>query len=399
MKKSAMGPWISITLVAVILLVSACSPAATPAPTAAPTKAAAAAPPAATPTVPPPAQPTATTAAAAKPYYEGKTLTWIVGDSAGGGLDIYARLAANYLPKYIPGNPKIIVQPLPGAAGINAINEVYNLKGADGLTISLTAAGFNLSHVLKTTPQARKYKLEEMPVIASSGAYVEQHVAPAVSGIKSAADILKLGRPFRICDIVAGTYMTVLASLFLEPLPVERKPVYGFTGIKELNLAMERNECDLGIEDLAGYFANIKDRAAKGEYVPLFQSGRLDSAGNVARYSAFSEIPTYNEVFQQIAGKPMPADNLAGYKAAVVGAQMGKLILTPPGTPKDRVDILREAFVRLRQDKEYMDAFKKANVVEDPLLTGVEVEPLLKTVLSTPDSTVNFVRKITGVTN
>lgn len=396
MKRSMLVPWSFLLLLAIVLVV-ACTPAAAPTPTAAPTKAAAPAPAAPTPTAVPPAKPTATAAPAAKPFYEGKTITWVVGDSAGGALDTYARPAAPYLTKQIPGNPRIIVQNLPGGGGITAINEMYNTVSRDGLTISLSAGGFNLGHLLRTAPGARKYKLEDMPVIASSGTYVEQHVAPGVSGIKSASDLLKLGRPFRVCDIIPGTYMTVLPSLFLEPLAVEWKMVYGFQGIANINLAMERNECDLGIEDLTGYFANVKERAAKGEYLPLFQSGTLDAAGNVVRYPAFAEIPTYSEVYLQLTGKPMPAANLAGYKSAVAAALMGKLILVPPGTPSETVNTLREAFARLRQDQEYMAAFKKQNVVEDPLLTASEAERMLKVVLTTPADIIDFMRKVTGV--
>src|SRR6185503_6344699 len=73
-------------------------------------------------------------------FYKGKTVTLIAGYSAGGGFDLYSRIIANYLGKYIPGQPRIVVQNMPGAGSLRAASHVYNVAPKDGTVISLTRA-------------------------------------------------------------------------------------------------------------------------------------------------------------------------------------------------------------------------------------------------------------------
>ena len=75
------------------------------------------------------------TVEAQTPFYQGKTVTIIVGTKAGDVYDLYPRLVAEFLPKYIPGNPNIIIQNVAGAAGLIATNQVYNIAKPDGLTL------------------------------------------------------------------------------------------------------------------------------------------------------------------------------------------------------------------------------------------------------------------------
>ena len=70
------------------------------------------------------------------PFYQGKTITIIVGTKAGDAYDLYPRMLAEFMPKYIPGNPNIIIQNVPGAASMIAANQVYNVVKPDGLTIA-----------------------------------------------------------------------------------------------------------------------------------------------------------------------------------------------------------------------------------------------------------------------
>lgn len=397
MKKPMLGSGSFLLLLVAIVLAVACAPAAAPTPTAAPTKAAAPAPAPPTPTAAAPAKPTATAAPAAKPFYEGKTLTWLVGDMAGGGPDTYARSVAPYLPKHIPGNPKIVIQNMPGASGALALNEMYNNVKPDGLTFSITPAGYNVTYLLRPQWDARKHDLKDMPVVASTGNYTEQVFAPSVSGIKTARDFLNRGSPVRVCGIVPGTQFTAPPAILFDALSVAFKPVFGYKSPPEANLAMERNECDLSMEDLAGYYANGKARVEKGDYQILFQSGTMDKDGKLDKHPAYPGIPTLTEVYEQLKGQPMPAKHLAAWKALLAANVAGKLMLVPPRTPQEPLDTLRNAFLKLRDDAEYQAAYEKQNKVKDPLLVGTEVEPAVKRLLDTPKDTVDFIRNLEGI--
>jgi tripartite-type tricarboxylate transporter receptor subunit TctC len=76
-----------------------------------------------------------------KNFYEGKTITFLVGSSAGGGTDLTARVIARHIERYSPGKPRIDVANKPGAGGMIAANELYNLKKPDGLSISTLNTG------------------------------------------------------------------------------------------------------------------------------------------------------------------------------------------------------------------------------------------------------------------
>src|SRR6188508_1095335 len=79
-------------------------------------------------------------------FYRGKQITLITSASVGGGYDGYARILAKYMPKYIPGNPTIVVQNMPGADGLRAANYLYNVAAQDGSVIGGLARNNGLAH-------------------------------------------------------------------------------------------------------------------------------------------------------------------------------------------------------------------------------------------------------------
>src|SRR3990172_3037305 len=88
------------------------------------------------------------TGEAQAPFYQGKTVSIIVGTKAGDAFALYARLLAQQMPKYIPGNPNIIVQNMAGAASLIAANHVYNVANPDGLTIGAIYSGLYFDQVI-----------------------------------------------------------------------------------------------------------------------------------------------------------------------------------------------------------------------------------------------------------
>src|SRR5512134_3032947 len=83
-----------------------------------------------------------------EPFYQGKTIKVLVGFTSGGFYDRWSRLLARYVPKYLPGNPEMIVQNMPGAGGLIAANHVYSVAKPDGLTLGMTSYGIYLDQLV-----------------------------------------------------------------------------------------------------------------------------------------------------------------------------------------------------------------------------------------------------------
>jgi tripartite-type tricarboxylate transporter receptor subunit TctC len=109
------------------------------------------------------------------PFYQGKTINIIVGTKAGDAYDLYPRLMAEYLPKYIPGSPNVIIQNVPGAASMIAANQIYNVSKPDGLTIGAIYPALYLDQ-LANKPEVRfdwsKFHFIGTPVVSNHLMYM-----------------------------------------------------------------------------------------------------------------------------------------------------------------------------------------------------------------------------------
>ena len=101
-------------------------------------------------------------AAAQEPFYQGKTIRVVVGFTSGGFYDRWSRLLARYVPKYLPGNPEMIVQNMPGAGGLITANHVYTVAKPDGLTIGMVSYGMYLDQLVGRKEESAPEGLEPL---------------------------------------------------------------------------------------------------------------------------------------------------------------------------------------------------------------------------------------------
>jgi tripartite-type tricarboxylate transporter receptor subunit TctC len=168
------------------------------------------------------------------PFYQGKAIRLIVGTTPGGGYDRWARFFARYMPKYIPGNPDLIVQNMPGAAGMTAVNYVYRVVKPDGLTVAITPRNMaidQLAGVKEVSYDVRKLNWIGTPAKGFQLLYVR-----ADSPYKSIEDILKAQEPPKCGNTAAdgGTY--VLGKILEETLGAKLTIVSGYLGGNEADL-------------------------------------------------------------------------------------------------------------------------------------------------------------------
>jgi len=272
--------------------------------------------------------------AADPPYYEGKTLRIIVSSGPGGGTDTAARLVSRFISKYIPGNPKIAVQNMPGGGGTIANNYFTAEAKPDGLTIMQDSSS-GIGNVVRGGPtikyDPRKYKI--IGGVARPGSLlVIRHDARARFTNRSAKPIV-VGDTDGIRTWVA---MTVWGA---EYLGWNLRWVYGYPGSRELQLAIRQGEIDVWATQNAKLVKDLQ-REGVAQVVVTEEDQRRED---------FPEVPTFLEL---LGAKKPTGIAWQAYMGWAGAPELDKFLVAPEGTPDHLVKVLREAFVKVMKDPE-----------------------------------------------
>ncbi len=316
------------------------------------------------------------TSAEAAESVAGKTIRILIGYTPAGGHDLEARIMARHLGKYLPGNPHILVQNMPGAGGMIQAAYIYNRAKADGLTIALFGSSHGIQALL-LKPESIKYNLAKMPVVwAVASSYVD--IVREFLNAKTAKDLLKVD-PDKI--VVAGRSKggssCIKGQLALRLLNVNKyRPVCAYRGTAVIRGAFERGEVSFfnaNDAHLVGSGAFV-DMYQRGMAIPMWQTGLLKSDGKIVRSPVVKgDVPTLYEVYKSVHGKPPSGPMWKSWK--VVSLEMAKLTRTlvlPPGTPPARVKVLRQGIKRMARDPGFVADWEKifgqklAPVLVDP---------------------------------
>ncbi len=299
---------------------------------------------------------------AASPFYEGKTIRIIVGYSAGGGYDAYARVLSRHMGRHIPGNPTIIVENMTGAGSLISANHLYKVAKADGLTIGHFNGGLFFNQVLGE--QGIEFDARKFQFI---GAAVKEDCAFAftkASGIASMEKWMASKTPVKMGGVGPGAYapdnVIRIVKVALN-LPIQL--VSGYKGTADIRLACESGE-------LAGTSWGWQSMRATWRKA-------LDTGDVVV------VLQTVPKAFPDLSKVPL-AINLAKTEEARQLIELGihspsvfaRPFVLPPGTPKDREQILSKALQETLKDKEFLAETEKAKLDLAPVTT----EELEKTV-------------------
>jgi tripartite-type tricarboxylate transporter receptor subunit TctC len=273
-------------------------------------------------------------------FYEGKTLTVVIGAS-GGSLEIAARIVARHLGQHIPGNPGVIVQNMTGAAHLVATNNVYNVAKPDGLT--LLAANPNVGIAQLTRVEAARFDLRRFQWLGSTGA---DGVALSIRSdlpYRSWDELQKSGRELVVGTTGPGSNAHDFPLLLKEFAGARFKMVSGYPANADILLAVERKEVDAW----AAFATTIKLAADRGAVRPLVR-GRVSIPG-------FEHLPVDESLATSAVGKA-----IMGIRAAPLA--IGRAFAAPPATPPERVKVLREALAQAVKDPEFIAEMKKARI-------------------------------------
>jgi tripartite-type tricarboxylate transporter receptor subunit TctC len=317
------------------------------------------------------------------PYYQGKTITLIVGSGAGTAYDIYARLLGSYLGKHLPGNPSVIAQNMPAAGGMVAANFVYGVAKPDGLTL----ASINPAHYFNQLQGNKEVRFDwpKFTWLASSDKSEHMLYMRADAPYRTLQEVRKASQPPKCGATGTGTSGHYIPRMLEEALGTKFTIVTGYAGGNEIDLATERNEVVCRSFTTAAYFAREPYHTwRKKNFVRiLMQTGEK-------RDPRLPETPLLSELMDEYKTSDL------GRRVVTVmlgSGELGRPIVTHPATPPDRTKMLRDAFMKSMADPALLEEAKQKRLEITPV-GGEELAKIAKDVIEQPPDVVERIKKL-----
>ena len=323
------------------------------------------------------------TAMAQTPYYKGKTITIIAGTKAGDVYDLYARLFSEYLPKYIPGSPNIIVQNMAGAGSMIAANFVYNVANPDGTTIGAIFPALYFDQIVGR-PEVKydwnKFAWIGSPVTSNHLLYMR-----ADSPYKTIHDVVKSSTAPKCGATGTSSTAYYVPKLLNEVIGTNFEVVLGYQSGQDIDLSVERGEVICRAFTVTAFHARepFISWRKKNFVNVLVQTGKK-------RDARLKDTPTIYELMDKFqtskAGR-----NLA--TLVLAAGDFGRPYVMPPNTPAEQIKTMRDAFEKTMKDKNFISAAEKRKLELDPT-SGEELEKLAKEVTSQSSEVVARTKKL-----
>ena len=309
---------------------------------------------------------TATAGADVAGFYKGKTVRFILGAPPGGGFDTYGRTIARTLTKHIPGNPKIIVQNMPGAGFAIAMNYLYNIGKRDGSVIGGTNSGLVMKQVLGE--KGIKFDNAKFGWLGSAGKATPTCMVMSRTGVTDLKGLMSASPPVNFGS--AGTLTRDTPLILRDFVGAKINLVRGYTGTAQIRAAVRRKEVD-------GYcssWESVRIQATemlKGKdgdrLIPFLTSGDKNEP-------VLKNLPLFTDNIKN-------DDERTAYEAWLAPYKFFRAYVTPPGIPRDRLEALQNAFKNTLDDPEFRAVSKKIGI-EISYLSGADILGLVNQVFS-----------------
>ncbi len=312
-------------------------------------------------------------------FYEGKVIRIIVGYSAGGGFDANARTIARHMGKYIPGNPTLIVENMPGAGSQISANHLYKVAKPDGLTIGhFTGGNLFFNQIMGQT--GVEFDIKRFEYIGATVIQQSVCVFTKRSGITSIDKWMASKVPLKMGGMAPGNDIDNAIRMLKAVVGLPIHLVSGYKGTADIRLAAESGELYGGVWDWKGMKMAWRNALEVGDVVvvlqlvpkPLPDLPMVPLAINLCK----------NEEGRQLIDVGIHSFGVFNWPFAL-----------PPGTPKERVEILRKAFQETLRDKEFLAEREKAKMGLDPV-TGEEIEKAIERIFKLDPAALDKLKKI-----
>ncbi len=321
--------------------------------------------------------------AQSEPFYSGKTVRIIVGFTPGGFYDRWARLLSRYMPKYIPGNPNFLVQNMPGASSVIAANYVYNLAKNDGLTLLVPINSLYLDQIVGR--KEVKFDALKFDFIGTQEKAPTMLYFRADSPFKTLADIIQAKEAPKCGSTGTASTGYLLARLMDEAFKAKLDTVTGYQGGSEIDVAVERGEIVCRGMDIPPHFGRepFDSWHKRGFDRHILQGGSK-------RDPRMPDTPT---LFELMDRHHSPEVMRRVTRIVLGSGEFGRPMVVGPGTPAERVKILRDSYAKAMRDPGLIEEAKKGQMDMEHT-PGEELQTLLKEIMNQPRDVLDRVKRI-----
>lgn len=309
-------------------------------------------------------------------FYSGKTVQLRIGYGPGGRYDLSARLVARYLGKYIPGNPKVVPQNMPGAASLVLTKYLYETAPKDGTVIGIVSRGIAFEPLLKA-PRS-DYDPMAFNWLANFERGTSFCAVWHTAGINSLDDVITGGKTLIVGGTGPASDDELFARVVREMFKANVKIVTGYAGSNAVHLAMERGEvnarCNLAAADILQ-----RPEWKNGKVKLLMQNGSRP-------HPQFKDVPLSVDLAKDDAQREVLRFFFARLDVAYP-------FVAPPGVPADRVKALKDAFVKVMNDPEFVKEAQKLSFDVTPT-TGDEIVEIVKKAYASSPATIEKAIKL-----
>lgn len=318
-------------------------------------------------------------------FYEDKTIRLVLGFTAGGISDLWARPMARAMSQHIPGKPQIVLHNMPGAGSLTAANYLYSVAKPDGLTLGIFTPGLFFNQLIG----AKEVQFDWAKFVWLGSPEQTQRIIyirgdspfKTIDDLRGAAEGPKCGAT------ALGTVGHYFPRLVEEALGVKFNLVLGYPGAAEIDLAIQKNEVQCRAGSLEGYFSSEPSKSwAKNGFA------RVLITGSAKRDPRIADVATLHELMD----KRKVSDSTRRLATVLLSPDhIGRPLATTPGTPPERVKMLRDAFNKALTTPEFV-AEAKTRGWEIEAVTGEELEAIGKRVMNQPADVIERMKKILG---
>lgn len=303
-----------------------------------------------------------------QPNLAGRTVTIIVGYAPGGGYDRMARIVARHLPRFLPGNPTVIVQNMPGANSIIAANHVYVNAKPDGLTIGAFNRNLVLGQLVKV--EGVRYDMSRFAWIGSPSSETTVLAIRADLPYRTVADLQKADPPIIVGATGPGASTYDFPLLLRAFLKFNLRLISGYPSSSDIMLAVERKEVD----GRAGSYSSLKPFIDRGLVRPVIRTRA--SVPEIVRLPVDEELAPSATARSVMALRSAPEI-------------IGRPFVAPPGTPPEYVRMYIDAFSRMTKDRDFLAEAARAGFDID-FTPGDEALRIVREVLNAPADVVRI---------
>ncbi len=308
-------------------------------------------------------------------FYRGRSMPLIIGFSAGSGYDIYARLLARYMGKYIPGNPTIVPQNMPGAGSQRAAQYIYSVAPKDGSVFGTMSRSMPVEPLLGDAKFDGRAFTWIGNIANNNSLCATWHTV----GIKTWDDAIT--KPYVLGGQGPGSDLDLFGTLMRNVFGAKIKMVSGYPGGNDVNLAMERREIDGRCGWSWDSIKSTRPDWLRDKKIDLLVVFALEKSPEIP-----AEVP--------LAMDKVPTEEMRQILRIHLAAQaFGRPFAAPPGIPPERKAALRAAFDATMKDKEFVAETTKVNLEVSPI-PGAEIDRLLAAIYALPPDLIEKAKQV-----